>query len=123
MDFEQNFDNLSESTREFLYAEIDSLKLYAVEYLALLSGEIVTAVVLAFLLTGAGLFFLLALLVALSSIVGLLYSCLIVGAVLLVVATVVYLCGRRLLVDMFVGRFCKIFFSVYEDDRQGNAQE
>lgn len=116
MDFGPKFDNLSESAREFLDAKIDSLKLKAVESLALLSGEIVVAVVLAFLLIGACMFFLLALLVALATVVGFMYSCLIVGAVLLLLSTAVYLYGRQLFADMFVGRFCRIFFLIDGED-------
>ena len=111
-----DFDNLTESLRELASAKLDSVKLYAVESLALLSGEMVTALLLVLLLAGAAMFFLLALLVALSAVVGLLYACLIVGGLLLLVAGFVVLRGRRLFADMFVGRFCKLFFSSYDNN-------
>ena len=60
--------------------------------------------------------FLLALLVALSAVVGLLYACLIVGGLLLLVAGFVVLSGRKLFADMFVARFCKLFFSPYDNN-------
>ena len=111
-----DFDNLTESLRELASAKLDSVKLYAVESLALLSGEMVTALLLVLLLAGAAMFFLLALLVALSAVVGLLYACLIVGGLLLLVAGFVVLRGRRLFADMFVARFCKLFFSSYDNN-------
>ena len=60
-----DIDALSDSMREFATAKFDSLKLYAVEWLALLSAELVSVLLAALLMSGAVMFFLFALLVVL----------------------------------------------------------
>ena len=107
-----DFDALSEGVREFVGVKFDSLKLYAIEWLALLLGEVVSTFAAALLLSGAVMFFLLALLVVLADVVGFLFSCLIVGGVLFLLAFAICFFGRRLLADVFVGRFCRIIFSI-----------
>ncbi|MBQ5706380.1 MAG: hypothetical protein IIV73_07190 [Bacteroidaceae bacterium] len=113
-----DIDALSESMREFVTAKFDSLKLYAVEWLALLSAELVSVLLAALLMSGAVMFFLFALLVVLADIIGLLYSCLIVGGGLLLLSFAVCFFGQRLFADVFVGRFCRILFSLDEEDEK-----
>lgn len=110
MEIKQNFDNLAEDVREYMNLRMNSVKFQLVEHLSQMSGDILSYLIFFFFFFVAFLFFLFALMIFLAQYIGLLLSALTIGCVMLVIALIVFANRKQLFADMFVSRFCKMFF-------------
>ena len=117
MRIEEFFDNLTDDLKEYAGIRFVSIKMSLVEKLSLLSRDILSTLVIFFLIATALFFALLAIVILISRHIGLLYSSLLVCAILVTFALVVYLFRKKLFTNIFVAFFGKIFFNNDTDNK------
>ena len=105
MELKEDFESLAKDVQEYLKRSLDNTKLTLVEELSLMIGN-----ALATMMLFVALLFILAAMVALlSEVVGFVLAMLIAGAVVVILALLVYLLRSRLFIDGIVGHLCRIF--------------
>ena len=111
MRIEEFFDNLTDDLKEYADLKIVSIKISFVEKFSLLSRDILSIIIVIFLIATALLFALLAIMILISRYIGLLYSSLLVCTILVTFALAVYLFRKKLFTNIFVTLFSKMFFN------------
>lgn len=111
MEIKQNFDNLTDDIKEYIALKSDSVKLQIVENLSLVSSDIFSYLIFFSFIFVSFLFLLFALMLFIAQYLGLLYSSLVIGVFLAIIALVIFVNRKYIFGDMFVNRFCKMFFS------------
>ncbi len=110
MDVKQNFERLTDETREYINLRIDSTKLYMIEALSLLVGNLLSHTLFFVFLFITLIFMLAALMFLLSTIVGFMFSALIVSFISLGIGIIIYMNRKKLFADIMVNSLCKLFF-------------
>ena len=111
VEFGEKFENLLHDVRKYAELKIDSIKLQAVENISQLLSDIFSIAIIFFLLFISAEFLLTALMLVIAQYIGLLLAAFSVGATTLLLALYVYYKRKTLFRNIFVGRFCKIFFN------------
>jgi len=110
MDVKQNFDRLSDETREYINLRIDSTKLYIVEMLSQFASDMLSRIVFFIFMFLSFLFLLVAVMFLLARAIGLVSSAFVIALTLLLVGAVVYFTRKLLFTNIMIGRLCRMFF-------------
>lgn len=110
MDVKQNFERLTDETREYINLHVDCIKLYIIEALSLFASDLFSRTLFFMFLFLSLIFLLVALMFFMSASVGIIFSAIIVSFILLSVAFLVYINRKRLFANIMVSSLCKIFF-------------
>ena len=114
-----NFDKVTNSIKEYARIKRDDIKLQCVESLSLVASDILSMFLVALLSAIAFLFVVIAIMILVAQYIGVFYSLLAVGGVMALVAYIVYLFRKELFANLFVERFCKVFFNeVVTDEKE-----
>ena len=105
----EDFDNLSKDAQEYLKRRVDGVKMGVVEELSVMMGNAFASLVLFLFLFEALLFILIAVVVVLSRVVDVVVAMLIAGALLVVLAAVIYFLRERIFTDGIVRHLCRLF--------------
>lgn len=105
----EDFDNLSKDAQEYLKRRVEGVKMGVVEELSVMMGNAFASLVLFLFLFEALLFILIAVVVVLSRVVDVVVAMLIAGALLVVLAAVVYFLRVRIFTDGIVRHLCRLF--------------
>ena len=105
----EDFDNLSKDAQEYLKRRVDGVKMGVVEELSVMMGNAFASLVLFLFLFEALLFILIAVVVVLSRVVDVVVAMLIAGALLVVLAAVIYFLRVRIFTDGIVRHLCRLF--------------
>lgn len=105
----EDFDNLSKDAQEYLKRRVEGVKMGVVEELSVMMGNAFASLVLFLFLFEALLFILIAVVVVLSRVVDVVVAMLIAGALLVVLATVIYFLRERIFTDGIVRHLCRLF--------------
>ena len=111
VEFGEKFENLLHDVRKYAELKIDSIKLQAVENISQLSSDIFSIAIIFFLLFISTQFLFTALMLVIAQYIGLLLAAFSVGVATLLLALYVYYKRKALFRNVFVSRFCKIFFN------------
>ncbi len=110
MRIEDDFNNLTNSVKEYANLRMDAIKLLLVENLSLFLSSLLSAFMI-FFFFGASLFFaLLATMIMIARCIGFFYASLVICVALAIIAFIIYLFRKRLFANFFVARFSKAFF-------------
>lgn len=113
-----NFDKVTNSLREYARIKRDDIRLQCVEGLSLVATNILSMLVVVLLSAIALIFVIIAFMILVAQYIGIFYSLLVVGGVLVLMAIVVYLFRKELFANLFVERFSKIFFNEVATDEK-----
>jgi hypothetical protein len=105
----EDFDNLSKDAQEYLKRRVEGVKMGVVEELSVMMGNAFASLVLFLFLFEALLFILIAVVVVLSRVVDVVVAMLIAGALLVVLAAVIYFMRERIFTDGIVRHLCRLF--------------
>ena len=105
----EDFDNLSKDAQEYLKRRVEGVKIGVVEELSVMMGNAFASLVLFLFLFEALLFILIAVVVVLSRVVDVVVAMLIAGALLVVLAAVIYFLRVRIFTDGIVRHLCRLF--------------
>ena len=105
----EDFDNLSKDAQEYLKRRVEGVKMGVVEELSVMMGNAFASLVLFLFLFEALLFILIAVVVVLSRVVDVVVAMLIAGALLVVLAAVIYFLRVRIFTDGIVRHLCRLF--------------
>lgn len=105
----EDFDNLSKDAQEYLKRRVEGVKMGVVEELSVMMGNAFASLVLFLFLFEALLFILIAVVVVLSRVVDVVVAMLIAGALLVVLAAVIYFLRERIFTDGIVRHLCRLF--------------
>ena len=105
----EDFDNLSKDAQEYLKRRVEGMKMGVVEELSVMMGNAFASLVLFLFLFEALLFILIAVVVVLSRVVDVVVAMLIAGALLVVLAAVIYFLRERIFTDGIVRHLCRLF--------------
>lgn len=105
----EDFDNLSKDAQEYLKRRVEGVKMGVVEELSVMMGNAFASLVLFLFLFEALLFILIAVVVVLSRVVDVVVAMLIAGALLVVLAAVIYFLRERIFADGIVRHLCRLF--------------
>lgn len=105
----EDFDNLSKDAQEYLKRRVEGVKMGVVEELSVMMGNAFASLVLFLFLFEALLFILIAVVVVLSRVVDVVVAMLIAGALLVVLAAVIYSLRERIFTDGIVRHLCRLF--------------
>ena len=105
----EDFDNLSKDAQEYLKRRVEGMKMGVVEELSVMMGNAFASLVLFLFLFEALLFILIAVVVVLSRVVDVVVAMLIAGALLVVLAAVIYFLRVRIFTDGIVRHLCRLF--------------
>ena len=105
----EDFDNLSKDAQEYLKRRVEGVKMGVVEELSVMMGNAFASLVLFLFLFEALLFILIAVVVMLSRVVDVVVAMLIAGALLVVLAAVIYFLRVRIFTDGIVRHLCRLF--------------
>lgn len=105
----EDFDNLSKDAQEYLKRRVEGVKMGVVEELSVMMGNAFASLVLFLFLFEALLFILIAVVVVLSRVVDVVVAMLIAGALLVVLAAVIYFLRVRIFTDSIVRHLCRLF--------------
>lgn len=105
----EDFDNLSKDVQEYLKRRVEGVKMGVVEELSVMMGNAFASLVLFLFLFEALLFILIAVVVVLSRVVDVVVAMLIAGALLVVLAAVIYFLRERIFTDGIVRHLCRLF--------------
>ena len=105
----EDFDNLSKDAQEYLKRRVEGVKMGVVEELSVMMGNAFASLVLFLFLFEALLFILIAVVVVLSRVVDVVVAMLIAGALLVVLAAVIYFLRERIFTDGIVRLLCRLF--------------
>ena len=105
----EDFDNLSKDAQEYLKRRVEGVKMGVVEELSVMMGNAFASLVLFLFLFEALLFILIAVVVVLSRVVDVVLAMLIAGALLVVLAAVIYFLRVRIFTDGIVRHLCRLF--------------
>ena len=105
----EDFDNLSKDAQEYLKRRVEGVKRGVVEELSVMMGNAFASLVLFLFLFEALLFILIAVVVVLSRVVDVVVAMLIAGALLVVLAAVIYFLRVRIFTDGIVRHLCRLF--------------
>ena len=105
----EDFDNLSKDAQEYLKRRVEGVKMGVVEELSVMMGNAFASLVLFLFLFEALLFILIAVVVVLSRVVDVVVAMLIAGALLVVLAAVIYILRERIFTDGIVRHLCRLF--------------
>ena len=105
----EDFDNLSKDAQEYLKRRVEGVKMGVVEELSVLMVNAFASLVLFLFLFEALLFILIAVVVVLSRVVDVVVAMLIAGALLVVLAAVIYFLRVRIFTDGIVRHLCRLF--------------
>lgn len=105
----EDFDNLSMDAQEYLKRRVEGVKMGVVEELSVMMGNAFASLVLFLFLFEALLFILIAVVVVLSRVVDVVVAMLIAGALLVVLAAVIYFMRERIFTDGIVRHLCRLF--------------
>lgn len=111
--------DISQNTKEYIKLHIDDLKLATVEKLSLFSSKVIAFTVVTVLLSMASMLLVVAVVMALSHIVGVLYALLIVAGAIIALSILVWIGMRRgrFMVDTMVRVYAKLIFEGDEKER------
>ena len=112
------FDKVTNSLREYARIKSEEIKLRCVESLSLVASDILSMLIVVLLSALALIFVIFAILILIAQYIGIFYSLLVVGGVLALMAFVVFLFRKELFANLFVGRFCKMFFNNVAPDEK-----
>ena len=104
-----DFDNLSKDAQEYLKRRVEGVKMGVVEELSVMMGNAFASLVLFLFLFEALLFILIAVVVVLSRVMDVVVAMLIAGALLVVLAAVIYFLRVRIFTDGIVRHLCRLF--------------
>lgn len=105
----EDFDNLSKDAQEYLKRRVEGVKMGVVEELSVMMGNAFASLVLFLFLFEALLFILIAVVVVLSRVVDVVVAMLIAGALLVVLAAVIYFLRVQIFTDGIVRHLCRLF--------------
>ena len=105
----EDFDNLSKDAQEYLKRRVEGVKMGVVEELSVMMGNAFASLVLFLFLFEALLFIRIAVVVVLSRVVDVVVAMLIAGALLVVLAAVIYFLRVRIFTDGIVRHLCRLF--------------
>lgn len=105
----EDFDNLSKDAQEYMKRRVEGVKMGVVEELSVMMGNAFASLVLFLFLFEALLFILIAVVVVLSRVVDVVVAMLIAGALLVVLAAVIYFLRERIFTDGIVRHLCRLF--------------
>ena len=105
----EDFDNLSKDAQEYLKRRVEGVKMGVVEEFSVMMGNAFASLVLFLFLFEALLFILIAVVVVLSRVVDVVVAMLIAGALLVVLAAVIYFLRERIFTDGIVRHLCRLF--------------
>ena len=105
----EDFDNLSKDAQEYLKRRVEGVKMGVVEELSVMMGNAFASLVLFLFLFEALLFILIAVVVVLSRVVDVVVAMLIAGALLVVLAAVIYFLRERIFTDGIARHLCRLF--------------
>lgn len=118
MEIKNNFDNITDNVKEYVNLKSDSIKLTLAENLALFSSDILSGIIVFFFSITSLFFALLAIMILAARYIGFFYSSLIVCLILATIGFIIYLSRKHLFANIFVARFCKMFFNNNTNDEK-----
>lgn len=117
MSIKENFETLYNDADEYVKRSIDSYRLFVIDSLSLLYGDVACGFVVFMLLFLAFIFMLVAMVVFLAPVTGFAVALLLAVLLLALMALLVYVFKMRLFVNRAVRRFCRILFAK-EDEKE-----
>ncbi len=120
MDVKQNFNRLSDETREYVNLRVDSTKLYLVEVLSQFTSDMLSRMLFFLFLFISFLFVLVAVMFLLAPAIGLVSSAFAIAVFLLLVAAVIYFTRKFLFTNIMIARLCSMFFPKNDVDDETN---
>ena len=112
----EKFNRLTDCANDYAKLKMEEVKLLCVENLSIIMSDILSILLVFFIFSVSLFFALIAIVTVIGEYIGFLNSLLLVAVLLAMIAFIVFMLRKQLFSNIFVERFCNIFFKKRDKD-------